>query len=424
MKFIDEVQIKIKSGAGGDGCVAFRREKYVANGGPDGGDGGKGGDVVFEVDQGENSLSAYRKNKTYKAQNGNPGEGGRRHGKSGADIVLKVPPGTVIRDAASGSVIADMSIEERQIILPGGQGGLGNMHYATSRMQAPKYAKPGEEAKELDVVLELKLIADVGLVGFPNAGKSTLLSVMSNARPKIADYPFTTLDPMLGVVDTGCGTSFVMADIPGLIEGASNGTGLGHEFLRHIERNKLLIHMVDITETDGRDPIDAINIINEELRSFSEALLEKPMVICLNKCDAVDPAEAEALKSEVESRFNTKCILLSCANREGLDELKSFVSKTLQELPQEKIIFTPDYKFIEKEIQKGYTISINDDGEYVIEGPKIEKMLGYTNLESEKGFLFFSKFINSEGIVKELRSMGCGEGDTVRMYGHAFDFFD
>lgn len=422
MQFIDEVKIIIRSGKGGDGCVSFRREKYVPNGGPDGGDGGDGGSVVFKADPGLNSLSDFRRGKRYVAQNGEDGKGSRCHGKRGEDLIIKVPAGTVIRDEATGKVIADISADDTQItILPGGKGGLGNQHFATSRMQAPKYAKAGGDAIELPIILELKLIADVGLVGFPNAGKSTLLSCMSNARPKIADYPFTTLTPMLGVVDLKDGESFVMADIPGLIEGAADGVGLGHDFLRHIERNRMILHVVDAFGTDGREPVSSINAINEELEAFSTVLAHKPKIIVLNKTDLGDYIP---VKKEIEDTFGCKTVCISAASMQGIDELKYEIANLLKTLPRDTYVFENEINPIEAFVSsEGYEITVNKDGEYVIEGPKIEKMLGYTNLESEKGFLFFTKFLKEQGIIKELESMGISEGDTVRMYGHTFDYY-
>lgn len=421
MEFKDFVTIRIKSGAGGDGCVSFRREKYVPNGGPDGGDGGNGGDIIFVVKDNLNSLSDYRKGKVYKAMAGEPGRGNRCHGKNGDNLILNVPKGTVIRELSSGKIMADMSGDIKKVtLLKGGKGGLGNQHFATSRMQAPKYAKAGGDSKELEISLELKLIADVGLVGFPNAGKSTLLSVMSNARPKIANYPFTTLTPMLGVVDIGCGESFVLADIPGLIEGASDGIGLGHDFLRHIERTRLLIHLVDATGIDGRDPIDAINSINSELSGFSEELSNKPQIIVLNKADSCD---ASVISHLVEKHFNQTPLIISAVTGEGINKLRDTIKSKLNELPKEDIVYEPDYIESFDELSSGFEIEIDEEGVYVIIGPKIEKMLGFTNLESEKGYLFFTKFIKDEGIEAALYEAGIQDGDTVNMYGYTFTFY-
>ena len=425
--FADRAKIIIKSGKGGNGHVSFRREKYVPNGGPDGGDGGNGGDIIFLVDDGVNTLSDYRYKRKFAAQSGE--EGGKRncHGKNGEDLILKVPEGTVIKDAESGKVIADMSGEnKRQVILKGGRGGLGNQHFATSTMQAPKYAQPGQEAIEIEVLLELKVIADVGLVGFPNVGKSTLLSRVTNAQPKIANYHFTTLSPNLGVVDLDGGKGFVIADIPGLIEGASEGIGLGHEFLRHIERTKVMIHMVDAASTEGRDPIADIYAINKELENYNPELLKKPQVIAANKIDAIYGDEndiIDQLKAEFEPK-EIKVFPISAVSGKGLKELLYYVSDLLDHMDDAPIVyeqeFDPALHFFKDE---AYTVERVDDGAFVVEGPKIDKMLGYTNIESEKGFLFFQKFLKEQGILKELEEMGIVDGDTVRMYGHEFDYY-
>ena len=425
--FADRAKIIIKSGKGGNGHVSFRREKYVPNGGPDGGDGGNGGDIIFLVDDGVNTLSDYRYKRKFAAQSGE--EGGKRncHGKNGEDLILKVPEGTVIKDAESGKVIADMSGEnKRQVILKGGRGGLGNQHFATSTMQAPKYAQPGQEAIEIEVLLELKVIADVGLVGFPNVGKSTLLSRVTNAQPKIANYHFTTLSPNLGVVDLDGGKGFVIADIPGLIEGASEGIGLGHEFLCHIERTKVMIHMVDAASTEGRDPIADIYAINKELENYNPELLKKPQVIAANKIDAIYGDEndiIDQLKAEFEPK-EIKVFPISAVSGKGLKELLYYVSDLLDHMDDAPIVyeqeFDPALHFFKDE---AYTVERADDGAFVVEGPKIDKMLGYTNIESEKGFLFYQKFLKEQGILKELEEMGIVDGDTVRMYGHEFDYY-
>ena len=425
--FADRAKIIIKSGKGGDGHVSFRREKYVPNGGPDGGDGGKGGDIIFEIDLGLNTLTDYRHRRKFAAEPGQ--EGGKKncHGKDGADLILKVPEGTIIKDAESGKVIADMSGENRRkVILKGGRGGLGNQHFATATMQAPKYAQPGKESIEIEVQLELKVIADVGLVGFPNVGKSTFLSRVTNAQPKIANYHFTTLQPNLGVVDMEEGFGFVIADIPGLIEGASEGIGLGHEFLRHIERTKVMIHIVDAAGTEGRDPIADIKAINKELKAYNPELLKKPQVIAANKIDAIYGDENEtiaALKKEFESE-GIKVFPISAVSGKGIKELLYEVKHLLSLCPKEAIVYEQEYdpalNFFKEE---PYTIEIADDGAYVVEGPKIDKMLGYTNIESEKGFLFFQKFLKEQGILAALEEKGIVDGDTVRMYGHEFDYY-
>lgn len=426
--FSDNAKIIIKSGNGGDGHVSFRREKYVANGGPDGGDGGKGGDLIFEVDEGLNTLVDFRHRRKYAAENGAPGEKRNCHGKSGQDLVVKVPAGTIIRDAQTLKIIADMSGDnKRQVILPGGRGGLGNQHYATSTMQVPKYAQPGQPSRELWVLLELKVIADVGLVGFPNVGKSTFLSRVTNAQPKIANYHFTTLNPNLGVVDLPDGQGFVVADIPGLIEGASQGVGLGHEFLRHIERTKLIIHVVDAAGTEGRDPVDDIYKINAELEAYNPEIASRPQIIAANKIDAVFSDDGEdpvaRLKKEFEPK-GMKVYPISGVTGDGLSELLYAISKELQGMDASPVIFEQEY-FPEEELiyeKLPYTVEV-EDGVYVVEGPKIEKMLGYTNLDSEKGFAFFQKFLKETGILKELETAGIQEGDTVRMYGLQFDYY-
>ena len=426
--FADRARIIIKSGKGGDGHVSFRREKYVPNGGPDGGDGGKGGDVIFVVDEGMNTLADYRYKRKFAAQ---PGENGKKrncHGKKGDDLILKVPAGTIIKDAQSDKVIADMSGEcRRQLILPGGRGGLGNQHFATSTMQAPKYAQPGQEAIEIEVNLELKVIADVGLVGFPNVGKSTLLSRVTNAQPKIANYHFTTLQPNLGVVDFDNGEGFVIADIPGLIEGASQGVGLGHEFLRHIERTRVIIHIVDAASVEGRDPIVHIHAINKELEAYNPKLLKKPQVIAANKIDVLYGGENEIIE-QLKAEFEPSGIIvypISAVSGQGLKELLYAVKKLLDEIEDEPVVYEPEYDPTKLQTDKeSYTIEIDpEDGAYVVEGPKIEKMLGYTNLDAEKGFLFFQKFLKEHGILKELEKKGIQEGDTVRMYALEFEYY-
>ena len=424
--FADRARIIIKSGKGGDGHVSFRREKFVPNGGPDGGDGGKGGDIIFEVDEGLNTLTDYRHRRKFAAQAGE--EGGKKncHGKNGADLILKVPEGTVIKDAESGKVIADMSGDnKRQIILTGGRGGLGNQHYATSTMQAPKYAQPGGESIEIEVQLELKVIADVGLVGFPNVGKSTFLSRVTNAKPKIANYHFTTLNPNLGVVDLD-GNGFVIADIPGLIEGASEGIGLGHEFLRHIERTKVIIHMVDGASVEGRDPLEDIKAINKELEAYDPAILDKPQVIAANKMDVCMEGSEEIIE-KLRKEFEPKGIevfSISAVSGQGVKELLYHVQELLKTCPEEVTVYEPEFdpalRFFSEE---PFTVEVNEEGEYVVEGPRIEKMLGYTNIDSEKGFLFFQRFLKEQGILKQLEELGIEEGVTVRMYGLMFDYY-
>lgn len=426
--FADRAKIFIRSGKGGDGHVSFRRELYVPNGGPDGGDGGRGGDVIFEVDEGLNTLQDYRHKKKFAAKDGEPGGKRRCHGKDAADIILKVPEGTVIKEAESDKVIADMSGDNRrQVILKGGKGGLGNQHFATATMQIPKYAQPGQPAQELWVRLELKVIADVGLIGFPNVGKSTLLSRVTNAQPKIANYHFTTLNPNLGVVDLDGAKGFVIADIPGLIEGASEGVGLGHEFLRHVERTKMMIHVVDAAGSEGRDPVDDVYKINRELKAYNEEIAARPQVIAANKTDLIyteeDEDPVEKLRKEFEPQ-GIKVFAISGATGEGISDLLYYVSGQLEKLDQKPVIFEQEY-FPENELiylDLPYTVEKENDM-YVVEGPKIEKMLGYTNLDSEKGFAFFQKFLKDTGILDELEAAGIQEGDTVKMYGLQFDYY-
>jgi len=425
--FADRAKIYIRSGKGGDGHVSFRREKYVPNGGPDGGDGGRGGDVIFEIDEGLNTLVDYRHKRKFIANDGEPGGKKKCHGQDAEDIILKVPEGTVIKEAESGKVIADMSGDNRrQVILKGGRGGLGNQHFATATMQIPKYAQPGQPSRELNLLLELKVIADVGLVGFPNVGKSTLLSRVTNANPKIANYHFTTLNPNLGVVDLEGSEGFVIADIPGLIEGASQGIGLGHEFLRHIERTKMMIHVVDAASSEGRDPIDDIYKINAELEAYNEEIAKRPQVIAANKTDLIfegDEDPIEKIRAEFEPK-GIKVFPISGVSGAGIKELLYYVNEQLKTLDSTPIVFEQEY-FPEEELiysDLPYTVEV-EDGIYVVEGPKIEKMLGYTNLDSEKGFAFFNKFLKDAGILDELETAGIQEGDTVRMYGLQFDYY-
>lgn len=425
--FADSAKVFIKSGKGGDGHVSFRRELYVAAGGPDGGDGGKGGDIIFEVDDGLNTLTDFRHVRKYVAEDGEQGGKKRCHGANGQDLVIRVPEGTVIKDFESGKVIADMSGENRrEVILKGGKGGLGNMHFATSTMQVPKYAQPGQPAQELWIQMELKVIADVGLVGFPNVGKSTLLSRVSNARPKIANYHFTTLNPHLGVVDLNEGQGFVMADIPGLIEGASQGIGLGYSFLKHIERTKVLVHVVDAASTEGRDPVADIRAINAELKAYNPELLTRPQVIAANKTDAIYDGEEEDPIERLRKEFEPEGIRvfpISAVTGKGVKELLYHVNELLKTVDRKPIIFEKEFEYQFQAENLPYTVERTEDGVFVVEGPKIDKMLGYTNLDSEKGFQFFQKFLKDGGILADLEEAGIEEGDTVRMYGLEFDYY-
>ena len=419
--FADRAQIYIKSGKGGDGHVSFRRELYVPNGGP------RGGDIIFEVDKGLNTLYEFRHNRNYKAQPGEDGGKKNKHGKNGEDLIIKVPEGTVIREVETGKVVADMSGDNQRVtVLNGGRGGKGNQHYATPTMQAPKYAQPGQQAMELNVILELKVIADVGLVGFPNVGKSTLLSRVTNAQPKIANYHFTTLNPNLGVVDLPGGKGFVIADIPGLIEGASEGVGLGHEFLRHIERTKVIIHMVDAASVEGRDPIADIKAINAELEAYNPDLLNRPQVIAANKIDAIY-GESNTIIDDIKKEFEPeiKVYPISAVSGKGLKELLYHVREMLDEFDDAPTVFEQEYdpKQFFDNVEDPYTVEKIKDGLYSIEGPRIERMLGYTNLESEKGFVFFQNFMKENGILDELEALGITDGDTVKIYGHEFDYY-
>ena len=406
--FADSAKITIRSGKGGDG--------------------GRGGDLIFEVDPRVNTLNDFRHIRKYFAGDGEPGGKRRCHGADGEDMVVHVPEGTVVREAETGKVIIDMSHEhKREVVLKGGRGGKGNMNYATPTMQVPKYAQPGKPGRELEVILELKTIADVGLIGFPNVGKSTFLSRVSNAKPKIANYHFTTLSPILGVVDLDGADGFVIADIPGLIEGASEGIGLGHEFLRHIERTKLFIHMVDAASTEGRDPLNDILVINKELENYSPELIKRPQVIAANKTDVFYGTEEDTVITLLKEEFEPKGIPvfpISAVSGKGVKELLYYVRKELDQLDQEPVVFEQEYD-LEQETFKDepYTVEYDEkEGMYVVEGPRIERMLGYTNLDSEKGFEFFQKFLRTSGIVDELEKLGIEEGDTVRMYGLQFDY--
>lgn len=426
--FADRAKIYVKSGKGGDGHVSFRREKYVPNGGPDGGDGGDGGSVYFVVDEGLNTLADFRNSRKYAAGNGENGNKRNCSGKNGEDIIIKVPEGTVIKEFESGKVITDMSGDNRKfLLLRGGKGGNGNQHYATSTMQAPKYAQPGQPAQELELLLELKVIADVGLVGFPNVGKSTLLSKVTNARPKIANYHFTTLNPHLGVVDLEDAKGFVIADIPGLIEGASQGIGLGHEFLRHIERTRLILHIVDAASTEGRDPVEDIYAINKELEAYNAEIARRPQIIAANKIDMIytedDPVAR--IRAEFEPQ-GIPVYAISAISGLGLRELLYDINNRLEQLDTKPVTFEQEFfpeSHFDVENEPFTVVYDEEENAYVVEGPRIEKMLSYTNLESEKGFRFFQDFLKVNGILEQLEALGIEEGDTVRMYGLSFDYY-
>lgn len=426
--FADSAKIYIRSGKGGDGHVSFRRELHVAAGGPDGGDGGRGGDLIFEVDEGINTLNDFRHIRKYCAEDGGNGSKRKCHGADGDDLVVKVPEGTIVKDAETGLVITDMSHENRrEVILRGGRGGKGNQHYATPTMQVPKYAQPGRPGKEMYVTLELKVIADVGLVGFPNVGKSTFLSRVTNAKPKIANYHFTTLNPNLGVVDLEGTDGFVIADIPGLIEGASEGIGLGHEFLKHIERTKVMIHMVDAASVEGRDPVEDIKVINAELEAYNPELLERPQIIAANKMDVYYGDDENSVINRLKEEFEPKGIEvypISAVSGQGVKELLYRVKELLNTVDRTPVIF--EREFYPENIdfsEEPYTVEKVEDHLFAVEGPRIERMLGYTNLDDEKGFDFFQKFLKSNNILDELEALGIEEGDTVRMYGLEFDYY-
>jgi len=420
--FIDRVKIRIASGKGGDGCVSFHRAKYVANGGPDGGDGGKGGDVIFVADSGINNLIGFRYKKSFKAQPGDNGAKRNCSGKSSENLIIKVPVGTVIREADSNRIMADLATPgETKTIAKGGRGGKGNQHFATSTRQAPRYAQPGKSAQAFDIILELKLIADAGIIGFPNAGKSTLLSMVTNATPKIADYHFTTLSPNLGVVHSKSGVDFVLADIPGLIEGASQGHGLGHQFLKHIERTKVLIHVVDASGAEG-EPVDRIKTINNELENYNTELLKRPQIIAANKIDVDSAKEYLPAIESYANELGFKVFHISAAGNQGLDVLMQGVSDSLKDCPSD-IVFESDYYEYDDEETVPFTVKKVDDGVFSVNSQGIDRMLGYSNLETEKGMAFFQKYMRDKGIIAELESLGIIEGDTVQVSNLYFDYY-
>lgn len=419
--FVDQAKIHIKGGNGGNGCVSFHRAKYVTNGGPDGGDGGRGGSVIFKADTGMNTLMDFRHKRSFKAQSGQDGSKQNRTGKDGEDICIKVPVGTVIREVRSNKVMADMSFAgEEKVIITGGRGGKGNQHFATSTRQSPRYAQPGQAAKEYDIVLELKLIADAGIIGAPNAGKSTLLSMVTNANPKIANYHFTTLAPNLGVVRSKWGEDFVLADIPGLIEGASQGMGLGLNFLRHVERTKVLIHVVDASGLEG-DPAVQFEKINHELETYSKEILKLPQVVAVNKMDIPEAQQHfDALKKICEAK-GLPVVAVSAATNQNLDELLAVVAGLLKDAPK-AIVFEPDFKESTTMVEF-FTVEKTDAHTYYVHGQAIDKMMGYTNIDTEKGFAFFQKYLKDEGIIAKLLEEGMAEGDTVKLGNMEFEYF-
>lgn len=421
--FIDSAKILIKAGNGGNGIVSFHREKYVAAGGPDGGDGGKGGDVIFVVDEGLRTLIDFRYVKHYKAEPGENGGSGNCSGKGGKDLIVKVPPGTIVKDENSGRIIADLTTPGKmQILAKGGRGGAGNQHFATPTRQVPSFAKSGDLGDELRVVLEMKLIADVGLVGFPNAGKSSILSRVSAAKPRIADYPFTTLEPNLGVVSVNAGTSFVLADIPGLIEGAHEGVGLGHEFLKHVERTKLLIHVVDIAAIDGRDPISDFETINMELKEYSSKLAGRPQIVAANKTELPMAEEyLEKFIKHVEDK-GLKVFVISAATGKGLNELMLYAAQELSKLPETVMIDGSDTEVVYT-ASEAEPFTIHKEGKaYIVEGNWIRKLVGSTNFSINESLQYFQRALKSKGVIEELEKMGINEGDTVIIYDFEFDY--
>lgn len=421
--FTDKLTIKVAAGKGGNGCASFRREKYVANGGPDGGDGGDGGNVIFTVDTAYSNLAVYRRqNKVYKARNGEDGKSKKRNGKKGNDLILKVPKGTIIKEVNSGVIIADMNDNNDFIAAHGGKGGLGNQHFATSTTQAPKFAKSGKNGEAWELVLELKLIADVGLVGFPNVGKSTLISILTNARPKIGNYSFTTLSPVLGVAEIDYNHSFVIADIPGLIEGAHEGTGLGDEFLRHIERCRMIIHVVDVSGSEGRDPKDDFKKINEELYKYDEELSKKPQLVVANKCDLATDEQIKEFTNFIE-KSGYQCVKVSAATTSGVKDLKQKAFEMIKQLPEPK-------KYEVQQIPEEYyakdkddEIKINVEGNiYSIEAEFFDKILSYVDFDDFSSLAYLQQVLKEKGIVDKLREKGIKTGDIVMINGVPFDY--
>ena len=420
--FIDVAKIKIKAGDGGNGAVSFHREKFVAAGGPDGGDGGRGGSVIFQADDNLSTLMDFRYKRKYVAQNGEPGRGARCTGKNAPDLIFGVPRGTLVKDAESGLVIADISGSEPVVVARGGKGGWGNTHFATPTRQIPRFAKPGLPGEELEVQLELKLIADVGLIGFPNVGKSTLISVISAAKPKIANYHFTTLSPVLGVVKVGPEASFVAADIPGLIEGASEGVGLGHAFLRHVERCRLLLHLVDVSGSEGRDPIEDFEKINTELANFSPELAARPQIVLGNKCDVATPEQVENFKRYIEEK-GLPFRAVSAATRQGLDGLVGEVYNLLQTLPP-VTVYEPEYVRPQpaEEGGRAFTITRADDAAWEIDAPWLERILMGSDVDDYESLQYFQRQLADSGILDELISRGVQENDTIRIGDFEFDY--
>lgn len=423
--FVDKANIHIKAGDGGDGAVAFHREKYVAAGGPDGGDGGKGGDIVFAVDDSLSTLIDFRYKRKFVAERGQNGSAKNCTGRNAPDLIIKVPRGTVVRDAATGRVMADMSSDEPKVLARGGKGGKGNARFATPTRQIPKFSKPGFMGEAFEVSLELKLLADVGLVGFPNVGKSTLISVVSAAKPKIANYHFTTLTPVLGVVKISEGHSFVMADIPGLIEGASEGVGLGHEFLRHVDRCRLIIHVVDVSGSEGRDPKEDFEIINRELKNFSEDLAKRPQIIAANKCDMATPEQIADFKAFAEKQ-GLPVFEISAATTQGTKELIDAAYRELEKLPpiKEYEVEPPAPAELDEQAGNGerFEITRGDDAVFYVTAPWLEHIMRTVDMDDYASLQYFQRVLRNSGIIDKLEEMGIEEGDTVNIFGFEFDF--
>lgn len=422
--FTDYVKIYAKAGNGGNGAISFRREKYVAAGGPDGGDGGKGGDIYFEVDQNSNTLLEFRYKKKFKAENGSNGEGSNKYGKSGEDLTIKVPIGTIVKDAETNHVLADLSHEgQKELVLKGGRGGKGNSHFATATRQAPRFSQDGENGEEKELILELKLLADVGLIGFPNVGKSTFLSRTTSATPKIADYHFTTLEPNLGVVKTEYGDSFVIADIPGIIEGASEGVGLGLQFLRHIERTRLLLHVIDVSGSEGRNPVDDFEKINSELKKYSKKLSERTQIIVANKSDIIQDEEKFEELSKLAKKHNIKIFKISAVTGEGISELIKYVSDLLKTLPKEELLEYEDKKIYKLENKDDYTIR-KEEGMFVIEGEPVERIMRRVNIDDNESLYYLQKNLDELGVHEKLKKMGIKEGDIVKIADYELEWED
>jgi len=420
--FVDKAYIRVRAGKGGDGAVSFHREKYVAAGGPDGGDGGRGGDVVFVADTNKTTLMEFKYKTKYNAPEGDPGRSRQCTGRDGEDLIIKVPMGTLIREKESGRLLADISDDKPVIIAKGGRGGWGNQHFATPTRQIPKFAKPGFPGEEFELQLELKLLADVGLVGFPNVGKSTLISVVSAAKPKIANYHFTTLTPVLGVIKVDAEKSYVMADIPGLIEGASEGVGLGHEFLRHVERCRLIVHVVDVSGCEGRDPIEDFELINRELENFSFELSERPMIVAANKSDIATDEQLRDFCGEMEKR-GYRVFPISAATRKGVDDLMNCIAAELDKLPP-VLRYEPDpVPVAEAPVnRRGFEIKKGDDGVYYIEADWLARILYGSNMDDYESLQYMQRALRDSGIIDRLEEMGINEGDTVDIDGFEFDY--